>query len=372
MSRTQLLAALALILSLTCLVPAADDVKDLTVTGAGMTEEEALKDALRKAVEQGAGTYISSQSEVKDFALVRDTVLARAAGFVQEKEILSTRKLLDGTVEVKVRAVVSVKGVVDVWGTVTNMLQQVGQPKIMVFINEKINGKVQDDSVVQTRIANLLLKSGFDLVNKDQIKAIAAKDLAAAVADDNPAKMQAIAKRFGAQLFVTGTANCSAGDVTVTSGIKLYPYQADSNIRCFRSDTGELLASVPGSPTRGVDRVPRSAAQKALDAQAQRVSPEVVNDMLVFWQDVLAGRGEVQLHIEGVSFRDYANIKKKLKTVKGVKNVKTSYHNKVAECSIQADMGAEPLAEKLLDALPELEILDVSQNVIKAKLNADE
>ena len=65
-------------------------------------------------------------------------------------------------------------------------------------------------------------------------------------------------------------------------------------------------------------------------------------------------------------------IKKKLKNVKGVKDVKTEYHNKVAECSIQADMGAEPLAEKLLDVLPELEIQDVTQNVIKAKYNADE
>jgi copper chaperone CopZ len=351
---------------------AADKVKELTVTGQGMSEEEALRDALRKAVEQGAGTYISSQSEMKDFALVRDTVLARAAGFVQEKTILSRQKLPDGTWALKVRAVVSVQGVVDLWGTVTNMLQQVGQPKIMVFITETVSGEVQRDSVVQTRIENMLLKSGFDLVRREQIERIAGKDIAAAVAEDNTAQMQAIAKRFGAQLYITGAARCAAGNPTVTSGIRLYPYQADANIRCFRTDTGELLASVPGSPTRGVDRVARSAAQKALDAQAKRVTPQVVNDMLRFWQDALAGRGEVQLHIEKVSFKDYVKIKKAMKTLKGVKSVKTEYHNKIAESSIQTDMGAEALAEKILEVLPELEISDVSQNVIKATYTTDD
>lgn len=340
---------------------------ELTVTGAGMTEDDALRDAMRKAVERGAGTLISSQSETKDFALVRDTVLARAAGFVQSRKILSKNELPDGTWEMKISAVVSVQGIEDTWGAVKTLLQQVGRPKIMVFIREKIAEKDQDDSTVQTRIENVLLKSGFLLVDKNQLKAIDRRDLTAAVADDNPAKVQAIAKRFGAQIFITGLANCTAGPQTSIGGVRLYPYQAEANVRTFRSDTAQLLSSVPGPPTRGVDRVWRSAASKALDTQARVLAPRVLADILTFWQEALAGRGEVQLQVEGISFTQYMALKKKLKTIKELKDITAKYANKVAECSLQSDVNAETLAEKIAETVENLEITDVSQNVIKAK-----
>ena len=56
-----------------------DNLVEVTVSGQGTSKEEALRDAQRKAVEAGAGTFIYSRSETKDFMLVKDTVLARAA-----------------------------------------------------------------------------------------------------------------------------------------------------------------------------------------------------------------------------------------------------------------------------------------------------
>jgi hypothetical protein len=349
-------------------VPKGENLVEVTVTAGGTDEADAVRAALRKAVEIGAGTFISSQSEVKDFVLVRDTILTRSAGFVQSHKVLSKRVLPDDTVEVKLVAVVSIQGVQDMWAAVTSLLQEMGRPKIMVFIREKIGDELQDDSTVQTRIENLLLESGFLLVDKEQLKAIDAKDLEAAAAEDSPARLQAIAKRFGAQIFISGTANANAGPARDVSGVELFPYQAESNIRCYRSDTAQLMSSIPGAPTRGVDRVWRSAATKALDAQAQQVAPKVQLDILKFWQDVLAGRGEVQLHVEGLTFAQYTALKKQLATVKEIKDVVGPFHNQVAELSLQSDSTAQVLAEKLAEAMGQtLEITDVSQNVIKAK-----
>ena len=52
---------------------------------------------------------------------------------------------------------------------------------------------------------------------------------------------------------------------------------------------------------------------------------------------------------------------------KQVKDVRARYSNRIAECSLQSSVNAETLAEKIDDALKDLEITDVSQNVIKAK-----
>lgn len=344
---------------------------ELTVTGLGQDKDLAVRDAQRKAVEQGAGTHIYSQSQTKDFALVKDTILARSAGFVQSWKLLSANEQEDGLWAAKISAVVSVQGVVDTWGVVTNLLQQMGRPKIMVFISEKIGNEVVEESTVQTRIEDMLLKAGFQLVNKEQIKEIDRKDLQAAVAEDNAAKVQAIAKRFGAQIFISGSANAAAGEKKNIGGMEMFTYEAEANVKTYRSDTAQMLSAVPGTPTRGVQRVWRSAAKQALDSQAQHVAPKAVEDILRFWMDVLEGRGEVQLHIEGVSFKQYTALKKTLEGLKQVKAVNAKYSNKIAECSIQSDVTAEKLAEIISEAMGNLEISDVSQNVIKAKLTGE-
>jgi hypothetical protein len=340
----------------------------VTVSGSGMSQGEAMRDAKRKAIEQGAGTYIYSQSKTEDFVLVRDTVLARSAGFIQKVDVLSTETDFDGVVTVKIRAVVSVKGIKDLWGTVTTLLNDRGRPKIMVFIQERIGGQSQDGSTVQARIEQRLLKSGFKLVDREQIKAIDEKDLAAAISENNPAKAQAIAQRFGAQLFITGVANAASGGVKNLYGTQMHTYEAEANIRCYRSDTGQLLSSIPGTATRGVQRVWRSAAKQALDLQAQQIAPKVVNDILRFWQDALEGRGEVQLHVANIAFKQYIDLKKALTALKGVQDVKATYRNKIAEISIETEMTAEGLAEKIVTEIDEnIEIQSLTQNVIKGK-----
>jgi len=341
---------------------------EVTETGQGLSKDEAIRDALRKAVERGAKTFIHSESETKDFVLVRDTVLARAMGFVQSHRILSSRMTDDDVWEVKISAVVSTEGVKNIWGTVKTLLKTHGRPKIMVALSERIQRAHQEDSTVQTRIENLLLKSGFLLVNKKQLKAIDLKEITAAVVEDKPQKIQAIAKRFGAQLFITGSTNAASGGASLVHGqIRMFDYSADGDIKCYRSDTAQMLASQNGT-ARWSDPVARSAAKKSLWRLGDTLGPKVQNDILRFWLDVLQGHGEVVLEVEGVAFRDYLQIKKAVQGIKGVEDVTAKYNNKIAKCSIQANMNAEQLAEKLVEVLKNLEISDVSQNVIKAKL----
>ena len=347
-----------------------DNLVEVTVTGQGMTREEAMRDAQRKAVEQGAGTFIYSHSQTKDFELVKDTILARSAGFVQSAEEVSAKQNADGVWEVKVKAVVSVKGIEDTWGVVTNLLQQIGRPKIMVALTEKIDAKAQEDSTVQTRIENLLLKSGFLLVNKDQLKEIDKKDIAAAAAEDNPAKIQAVAKRFGAQLFITGSSNAVSSGAREVYGVQLFNYGANGDIKCYRSDTAQLLASQNGT-AESSDRNPGNSAKKSLSELGNSLGPKVQFDILRFWQDAVAGRGEVQLQVENIEFAESVKLKNALKEIKGVNDVTRKYSNKIAEYSVQCDVNAEQLAEKIAETFKNIEITDVTQNVIKAKAKSN-
>jgi hypothetical protein len=331
-----------------------------------MSKDDAVLDAKRKAIEKGAGTFIYSQSETKDFALVKDTILARAAGFVQSTEIISTKKLDDDTYTVRIKAVVSIKGIEDTWGVVQNLLKDRGRPKIMVFINEKIDGRHVEDSTVQTRIENLLLKSGFALVDKGQIKEIDKKDLAAAVAEDKPDKVQAVAKRFGAQLFISGSTDAAPGQAGAAYGVTLHRYGAKGNIRCYNSDDAALLAS-ENDTEFSADRMPNVAADKALAALGEKIGPKVQWDILRAWQDALTGGGAAKLEVENITFAQATALVDDLKQIKEIKEVPDpEFHNKVAEFSFQTTATAKDLAKKIAKAITKLEVTDVSQNVIKA------
>ena len=151
-------------------------------------------------------------------------------------------------------------------------------------------------------------------------------------------------------------------------GIRVFGYGADGDVKCYRSDTAGLLAS-QNSRAKGFDQNTRLAAKKALELLGERLGPKVRYDILRFWQDALEGRGEVILEIENVpSFSRYAKLKKALGKIKAIKSITGTYSNKIARLSIQSNTRAEKLAEKIVEEMEELEISDVSQNVIKGKL----
>jgi hypothetical protein len=276
----------------------------------------------------------------------------------------------DETWEVKIKAVVSVKGIIDAWGTTKALLKQMGRPRIVVYVNEKINGRRQQESTVQARIENVLLEGGFLLVDKKQIHALIKRDKIVALLEKKPEQFIALMKKARAQIVITGAASATAGTVRRVSGLNLYPYEAEATIRTFRVDTGQLISKIPGRPTRDVARVWRSAAKKSLDRQARMIAPIVRENILQFWQDAVGGQGLIELNIENLTFKQYREMKKALVAMKAVEEVNGKYNKALTRFDIQAELNAEDLAEKIADTVKQLEITDVSQNTIQAKFKA--
>lgn len=362
---------------------AVEEFKTVTVEGSGagadleLQKAAALRDALRKAVEAGAGTYIHSQSEAQNFQLMQDTILAQSAGFVKSYKILK-ETAGDDAYTLKIEAVVSVKAIVDKWGAVKIMLQQMGRPKIMVYITEKLENpreqktEVVDVSTVQTAVERLLMKDGFLLINRDQVKELLKTEKEVAAAEDKPEKLLALAKQQKAQLLITGAAHSTLGDRSVGGDdLSLETCSAECNLSCLNADNAMLLSSVPGKTTRGVGRTWREAAKKALDFEAQIVAPMIVDDVLKFWSETQSGRGEMELQVENIKLKDALKIKDALKKIHEIKDVSYVFNNKIATYSIQAEVGAQPLAEIITKTLGDLlDITDVSANTIKATFSA--
>ncbi|HOA74457.1 MAG TPA: hypothetical protein PL151_07085 [Phycisphaerae bacterium] len=352
-----------------------DEVVVVEAEGEGLDKDQAIKAALREALEKGGKVEIFSQSQVENFQLIHDTIISRAEGIVTDYQIVKgpTPVVGGGTVKVWIKARVSKKAMVDSWGAIQNVLNQIGRPKIMVHIVEKIDGNTEAQSILETKIEERMLKSGFDLVDRNQVQAIAEKEKADAAVQDNLARLQAIAKDFGAHILITGTANANQAGMENLYGTPVAFYNCDAQVKVFWTDTGKLLASVGLPQTRGGARGRKEfspqAGKQALDIAGQRVVNEIYQQVLSQWSTALSAGGELILEVEGLKAPAAIRLRKMLSEIEGVEKVNYDMTGGLVRFRINARMGGQDLFERLAEGEFEkaIELLDLKPNRIQAK-----
>jgi hypothetical protein len=80
----------------------------LLVSGQGKTQDEAKQNALRSAIEQAFGTFISSKTEILNDNLVKDEIVSVANGNIHKYEIISEVQIPNGDYATSLKATVSV------------------------------------------------------------------------------------------------------------------------------------------------------------------------------------------------------------------------------------------------------------------------
>jgi hypothetical protein len=85
-----------------------DKTVTLVVSGSGKTQEEAKQNALRSAIEQAFGTFISSKTEILNDNLVKDEIVSVSNGNIQKFDIISEVQIPEGGFATTLNATVSV------------------------------------------------------------------------------------------------------------------------------------------------------------------------------------------------------------------------------------------------------------------------
>lgn len=86
----------------------ADKTVTLVVSGQGKSQDEAKQKALRSAIEQAFGAFISSKTEILNDNLVKDEIVSVANGNIQKFEIISEVQIPNGGYATSLKATVSV------------------------------------------------------------------------------------------------------------------------------------------------------------------------------------------------------------------------------------------------------------------------
>jgi hypothetical protein len=103
----QLLLIVALTINF-CAYSQDDKTVTLVASGQGKTQDEAKQIALRSAIEQAFGTFISSKTEILNDNLVKDEIISVANGNVQKYDVISEVQIPEGGYATTLKATVSV------------------------------------------------------------------------------------------------------------------------------------------------------------------------------------------------------------------------------------------------------------------------
>ncbi|MEP0845788.1 MAG: hypothetical protein HRF50_03080 [Phycisphaerae bacterium] len=360
--------------------PAARSVR---VTASGVNRQEAIRQALRSALEQGAGVQIASYSQTENFALVRDTIYSRASGIVSEYKVIEESAEPGGAVRVTIDASVRPDAVAQTWGEIQNILDQRGRPRIVVWIDEKIDGEPQADSIVARRLEELFSKSGFDLVSRQALHDLRRREREHAETTGDAARLAALAKEAGAHIFIRGAANADRAGLEDLYGVPAAFYNCDVQAEVYYADTGKLIASESLPSTRaGVRSRKEHSPQAARLALMQATFPEapvpgqpaplgdrLYQAVMEKWSAELSSAGEVQLEVSGLDFKTYLYLRQQLSELEAVEHVAGEFTAGTATYRLRSKVAAQTLAERLTQPPfdKRLEVVDLSPNRIQAK-----
>jgi hypothetical protein len=85
-----------------------DKTVTITVSGTGKTIEDAKTNALRSAIEQAFGAFISSKTEILNDNLVKDEIVSVTNGNVQKFDIISQVEIPNSGYAMTLNATVSI------------------------------------------------------------------------------------------------------------------------------------------------------------------------------------------------------------------------------------------------------------------------
>ena len=135
----------------------------LTVSGDGETKKEATEIALRSAIEQAFGVFVSANTTILDDELVKDEIATVSSGNIKKYDEIATATLPNGNTTVTLKAVVSVSKLITYAQSKGSTAEFAGATFGMNMKLKELN-RANEEKAIENMIAQLksLVPTMFD------------------------------------------------------------------------------------------------------------------------------------------------------------------------------------------------------------------
>jgi len=235
----------------------------------GIARDRAIDDALRKAVEQGVGTFITSETQVRNFQLIEDNIFSNSRGYVSGYRIIDEGAEGD-LYRVVIRAQVKSGEVEDDLTAIGILLGEQGRPRVMVIVRElsesqDLENLSMSSDVFESRIMEHFRARGFPVVDEATVQRILETDQLKLILQGDDETAMLIGLQAGAEIVVAGTVGHRTSRRTIAGSARdIHSYT--SSTRAVNANTGALMAAsgftleLPFSESAARDRAADSTA----------------------------------------------------------------------------------------------------------------
>lgn len=359
-------------------------ITSITVEGIGaivkgdlaIAKDNALNDALRKAVEQAVGTLVQAQTLVDKYQLISDEIYTKSQGYIKKYAIISERPDLNqGILKVTIQADVSIGDIKNDLNAIGLLLERKNKPRMMVIIDEKIgsaeSGYSPNLSESETVIIQKFTEKGFNFVDQATVKKNIKRNMALqAIAGDDSAAA-AIGLEYGAEAVIIGNAVAKLAGKGI-AGTEMKSIHASVTARAVKADTGEILATASEKgATAHLDETAGGAL--AIKKASEKIASNLIDQIITKWSGEVGGQTTVQIVITGIDFVGLNKFKTIIQSqVRGVLKLnQRSFTAGVAVIDIETRTNAQSMAEELSMKNFEtfkVEIIGLSSNKIDIKV----
>ena len=346
----------------------------------GLARDQATDDALRKSVEQSLGTFIEATTLVQNNMIVEDNILNWSNGYVRKYNIIKEGRTDATTYEVTIKAEVELSNLKNDWESVQNLINRMGNPRVMFMIDERNIGESSnrynylsvDMNITENTLLDKFIENGFECVDPATVRQNLQKDQAIAVLQGNTKIASALAKNLGAEVIITGKSIAKVATGFNLGGMK--SCQANITARVIKSDVATVIAtSSKHAAYPHIDEV--TGGTEAIKKATAKLGDELIGKITKKWKDEFYKATTVKMVIHGISsFTQMNDFKNTLKfLVRGVKDVYSrNITGDMAELDIKITGNANQLARELerkkLDKF-DVKILGLTMNKITLKLS---
>lgn len=341
--------------------------KDIIVDGVGPSRDDAIRDALRLAVEQAVGTLVDSQTVSNNSQIISDEIYTKSQGFVQDYHIIKEQNN-GGMYTISANVKVDTEPNSTLYTRLHKLrLIEIGlrDPRIAVIIPEFYQSSALPSSSSGASVIEHLRNAGFKhVIDANQLQNIQQSQLLKAILDNDYESAKVLATTEKLDFVIVGEATSQYIGDLYNSGIK--SSRAHISAKVLKVDTGEIIAAhdFDGS---GADVTPDVSAKKALSICGDKVGDYMVTKLMEYASDP---DKPVTIIIKRATFQKLTDIQKALKDVSGVKSVfLRSYNTGIAQIDVIYTGAPKVLADAMQNADGvSLDILGISNSTIDAVL----
>ncbi|MBI9016560.1 MAG: hypothetical protein JEZ07_04780 [Phycisphaerae bacterium] len=276
--------------------------------------QSAIEDALRQAVETGGGLKVASQTEVRDFELVKDIIYLQSAGLVENYKVLRENPNQGGFYTVEVEAIVS-RAEIDtnlaVWKA---LIARKGHPRLLIVGSAD---KQAFDFRLTAELQGILEKRNLDVIDLEMLNENQRRDAErAAKGDLDPGKAALIIRELGADYFVIAQVTGTQYPAKTVHGLQMYPVEATAILKVVAADNGAVIASeVVDHQTQGPTQ--QQATNQACSFAINNAMEKVFGRIACHWiedVDVRSGQ-EIALVLARFPFSKVEHVVRELEKV---------------------------------------------------------